>query len=146
MVLRFASQKLLNLYFKCLILHLVKYIQRNKQSKEKQTAFLFCVLSHDDQGGVKFGSRMSVSNASTWVTSDMCDIMSDNSFTYILLIRHFPQETQWKNWTSKYLDREILISYFCKKNHVHVLPVVVWLANNNLYILYSIYNSNHYLL
>lgn len=37
MVLRFASQKLLNLYFKCSILHLIKYIQRNKESKEKKT-------------------------------------------------------------------------------------------------------------
>lgn len=36
MVSRFASQKLLNLYFKCLILHLIKYIQRNKDSKNKQ--------------------------------------------------------------------------------------------------------------
>lgn len=35
MVLRFASKKLLNLYSKCLILHLIKYIQRNKESKEK---------------------------------------------------------------------------------------------------------------
>lgn len=34
MVLRFASQKLLNLYFRCLILNLIKYIQRNKESKE----------------------------------------------------------------------------------------------------------------
>lgn len=30
MVLRFASQILLNLYFKCLILHWIEYIQRNK--------------------------------------------------------------------------------------------------------------------
>lgn len=30
MVLRFASQILLNRYFKCLILHWIEYIQRNK--------------------------------------------------------------------------------------------------------------------
>lgn len=42
MVSRFASQKLLNLYFKCLILHLIKYIQRNKDSKNKQKSVSFC--------------------------------------------------------------------------------------------------------
>lgn len=30
MVLRFASQKLLNLYFKCLVFHLIKYIKKIK--------------------------------------------------------------------------------------------------------------------
>lgn len=40
MVLRFASQKLLNLSFRCLIFHLIRYIQRNKDSKNN-TAPLF---------------------------------------------------------------------------------------------------------
>lgn len=48
MVLRFASQKLLNLYFKCLILHLIKYIQRNKESKEKKAQRVsFCENDKD---------------------------------------------------------------------------------------------------
>lgn len=46
MVLRFASQKLFYLYFKCLILHLMKYIQRNKDSKEKKnTQHVFSMFS-----------------------------------------------------------------------------------------------------
>lgn len=37
MVLRFASQKVLNLSFRCLIFHLIRYIQKNKDSKNNTT-------------------------------------------------------------------------------------------------------------
>lgn len=95
MVLRFASQKLLNLYFKCSILHLIKYIQRNKESKEKKTqqnaAWLFlwewwrrrkCVWA------VLCMWRCTLSaviNVSAWD-------MPDGIFTSALRLLYFPQE------------------------------------------------------
>lgn len=51
MVLRFASQKLLNLYFKCLILHLIKYIQRNKEYKEKHSGCLSVSMTETEKMG-----------------------------------------------------------------------------------------------
>lgn len=72
MVLRFASQKLLNLYFKCLILHLSKYIQRNKESKEKKTAKRSVALSvrMTEAGEVCLGSSLYVNMY--FVSCDKC--------------------------------------------------------------------------
>ncbi len=94
MVLRFASQKLLNLYFKCLILHLIKYIQRNKESKEKRSVSLFVRMTKTEK--MCFGSAWYVNmwfvgcaaviNVSTWD-------MPDNIFNSTSLLWYFPQET-----------------------------------------------------
>lgn len=70
MVLRFASQKLLNLYFKCSILHLIKYIQRNKESKEKKTTKRSVALSVRMMEEVCLGSSLYVKMY--FVSCDKC--------------------------------------------------------------------------
>lgn len=120
MVLRFASQKLLNLYFKCLILHLIIYIKRNKKSLKKKRSVSFC---ENGKGGEQHfesvvcqlcGCDKCFHLRYAYIKSSPPLSCFDISHTKLSYSEYQP----WQYWTSDYLGKVIakfplLTNYQC---------------------------------
>lgn len=97
MVLRFASQKLLNLYFKCLVLHLIKYIQRNKESKEKCSGSLSLITAHLCMWTCTFSA------VSLWTCDTSDHILTSTLFAFTFHTRNFAILSQnKKKWLQNF--------------------------------------------